>query len=46
MHSRMFEKIKGWYDSGVWSKEWVYNAVGKCKITAAEYQEITGEVYE
>lgn len=45
MHSKMFEKIKAWYDSGVWSKQWVYNAVGK-KITAEEYEEITGEVYE
>ena len=45
MHSKMFEKIKAWYASGVWSKQWVYNAVGK-KITAEEYEEITGEVYE
>lgn len=45
MHRKMFEKIKAWYDSGVWSKQWVYNAVGK-KITAEEYEEITGEVYE
>lgn len=45
MHSKMFEKIKAWFDSGVWSKQWVYNAVGK-KITAEEYEEITGEVYE
>ena len=46
MHSKMFEKIKGWYDSGVWSKEWVKNAVVKGKITAEEYREITGEDYE
>lgn len=45
MHSKMFEKIKAWFGSGVWSKQWVYNAVGK-KITAEEYEEITGEVYE
>lgn len=45
MHSKMFEKIKAWYDSGAWSKQWVYNAVGK-KITAEEYEEITGEEYE
>ena len=46
MHSKMFEKIKKWYDQGTWPKEWVYNAVGKGKITAEEYEEITGEVYE
>ena len=45
-HSKMFEKIKNWYITGAWSKEWVYNAVGKGKITAEEYEEITGEVYE
>lgn len=46
MHSKMFYKIKAWYDAGVWSKQWVHDAVGKGKITAAEYEEITGEVYE
>ena len=45
-HSKMFEKIKGWYESGTWSKEWVRNAVIKGKITAEEYHEITGEDYE
>ena len=45
MHSKMFDKIKGWYESGAWSKAWVHNAVEKGKITAEEYQEITGEVY-
>ena len=45
-HSKMFEKIKSWYESGIWSKEWVRNAVVKGKITADEYEEITGEVYE
>lgn len=45
-HSKMFEKIKNWYLTGAWSKEWVYNAVGKGKITAEGYREITGEVYE
>ena len=46
MHSKMFYKIKAWYEAGVWSKQWVHDAVGKGKITAAEYKEITGEVYE
>lgn len=44
-HSKMFDKINGWYHSGEWSKAWVRNAVAKGKITAEEYQEITGEVY-
>lgn len=46
MHSKMYAKIKAWYDAGVWSKQWVHDAVGKGKITAAEYEEITGEVYK
>lgn len=45
MHSKMFYKIKAWYEAGVWPKSWIHDAVGK-KITAAEYEEITGEVYE
>lgn len=44
-HSAMFEKIEGWYNSGIWTPKMVYNAVGK-RITAEEYEEITGEVYE
>ena len=43
--SKNFEKVKNFYDSGVWSKERVYNAVGKW-ITADEYKIITGEDYE
>ena len=47
MHSNNFEKIKGYYDSGLWSKERVYNVVGKPSgITPEEYEEITGEKYE
>lgn len=43
-HSKNFEKVKSYYDAGLWSKERVRNAVGKW-ITAAEYEEITGEPY-
>ena len=39
-----FEKVKMYYDKGLWSKERVYNVVGKV-ITAEEYEEITGEPY-
>ena len=41
----MFEKIKKWYESGMWTKMMVHNAVIKGKITEDEYTEITGEEY-
>lgn len=41
----MFEKIKKWYESGMWTKKMVRNAVVKGKITEEEYTEITGEEY-
>lgn len=41
----MFEKIKKWYESGMWTKKMVRNAVIKVKITEEEYTEITGEEY-
>ena len=44
-HSKNFEKIKKWYDNGLWTKEQVHKAVEKGQITASEYQEITGEPY-
>ena len=44
-HSKNFDKIKKWYDEGLWSKQQVYNAVGKGQITPSEYTEITGEPY-
>ena len=47
MHSKNFEKIKNYYDTGLWTKEQVYNVVGKKQgITPEEYEEITGEPYE
>lgn len=45
MHSKMFEKIKKYYDDGLWNKEMVRNAVIKGKITPEEYAEITGDPY-
>ena len=42
----MFGKIKKWYESGMWTKKMVRNAVLKGKITEEEYIEITGEAYE
>lgn len=42
--SKNFEKVKGYYEKGLWSNARVYNAVGKW-ITEEEYQQITGDVY-
>ena len=39
-----FDRVKMYYDKGLWSKERVFNVVGKV-ITAEEYEEITGEPY-
>ena len=39
------QKIKGFYDARLWTKTMVANAVLKGRITADEYQEITGEPY-
>lgn len=43
--SRKFEKVKGFYDRGLWTKGQVRDAVGKKWITAEEYALITGEQY-
>lgn len=43
--SKNFEKVKNYYDDGVWNKTRVYNAVNKW-ITADEFQEITGDEYK
>ena len=46
-HSKNFDKINGYYQSGLWTKEMVHNVVGKKNgIYEWEYQEITGEPYE
>lgn len=44
-HSPRFDEVKGYYDSGWWKKKAMKNAVARGWITAAEYEEITGEVY-
>ena len=43
--SKFAEKVRRWYETGVWSRKRVHDAVTKGKITPAEYEEITGEVY-
>lgn len=42
MHSKMFEKIKKYYELGKWTESMVKDAVEKGKITEAEYVEIIG----
>ena len=46
MHSPKFDKVKNYYDKGIWKKERVHEAVVKGWITPAEYEEIVGEPYE
>lgn len=41
----MFEKIKGYYNNGLWSIDRIWNVVEKGAITEIEYKEITGFVY-
>ena len=40
-----FERIKYFYDAGLWSSPMVKTAVRKGIITADQYKEITGEDY-
>ena len=39
----MFEKIKKYYDAGVWDEQRVREAVAKNAITAEEFKAITGK---
>ncbi len=41
-----FEKIKIYYEMGLWDIERVKNAVIKGKITKCQYKEITGHNYD
>ena len=45
MPKNKFEMVKDYYNRRLWSKHRVYNAVEKGWITAAQYEEITGEEY-
>ena len=40
MHSKYFERIKRWYQQGLWTAEQVHQAVEKGLITEEEYLEI------
>lgn len=41
--SGMFEKIKKYYEAGVWSEQRVREAVAKNIITPEQFKEITGK---
>lgn len=41
--SKMYEKVKSYYDTGLWSEERVRNMVVKGVITEEEFYDITGE---
>ena len=40
-----FDKVKKYYDAGLWDLSRVQNAVDKEWITSAEYKQITGKDY-
>jgi uncharacterized XkdX family phage protein len=44
--SPAFERLKQYYEDGLWSAEMLRNAVKKGKITPEEFELITGEKYE
>ena len=44
--SKMYEKIKEYYDTGLWSEERVRNMVIKGIITEEEYKDIIGNEHE
>ena len=43
--SKIYEKIKEYYNTGLWSEERVRNMVVKSVITEEEFYDITGEFY-
>ena len=43
--SKNYDRVKRFYDAGLWSLGMVRNAVGRW-ITAEEYLIITGKLYE
>ena len=45
MHSKWFNKVKMWYEKGLWTIDMVFAAVPRM-ISADEYKEITGEDYD
>ena len=43
--SEKFEKVKKYYDSGLWNEKMVRNAVEKKWVTAEEFEMMTGVKY-
>ena len=41
-----YERIKYYFEAGLWSKQMVKMAVKKGVITKEQYEEITGESYK
>lgn len=44
-HSPKFDKVKAYYDNGLWKISRVREAVVRGWITEEEFKEITGEEY-
>ena len=44
--SKQFDKIKTYYNTGLWTEDRVKNMVDKNVITKEEYQMITGNTYK
>lgn len=42
MHSKRFDKVKKYYDDGLWTEEMVRNAIGRW-ITEEEAEEIVSK---
>ena len=42
-HSKHFQKVKDYYDKGLWKRQRVIEAVNRGWITEEEYYEIVGE---
>lgn len=45
MRSPKYNKVKTYYDKGLWSKKQAADAVAHGWITSEEYKEITGDEY-
>ena len=45
-HSEYYNLVKEKYDSGKWTKAMLRALVAAGRITAEEYEQITGEAYE
>lgn len=42
----MYDKIKKWYNQGLWTSDMVRNAVDKGVLTPEQFKEITGGDYQ